>query len=176
MATGAGFWLFAVFALASSVVLADSTDPEFPGEPAPQAICGADHATPCEAVLETGTAVPLTLHWYPHSSAPARAPARDIHTEFDLDAGTGNALLSGSDFDFSSGDPLLIKLLKIRELRLFTLWENEGARLFLGVGRDGLAGLNLSTMRKRKKSDTRSSSNSRPVIFDPYRDSRVPNP
>jgi len=171
MTTCAGVWLFAVFALASSAVLADAADPEFPGEPAPQAVC-ADHATPCEAVLETVTAVPLSLQWYPDSFAPDP----DIRTEFDLNAGTGNAMLSDSDYDFIPQDSLLIRLLKIRELRLFTLWENEEARLFLGVGRDGLAGLNLSTTRKRKKSDTRSSPNSRPVIFDPYRDSRAASP
>ncbi len=76
-------------------------------------------------------------------------------------------------YEFRRHEPLLEKLVRIRELRLLTLWQRDEIRLFIGIGRDGIAGLNLSTAKKKKRGSRNGSKRDlRPVVFDPYRDSR----
>ncbi len=126
----------------------------------------------CKATPGLITTIPASLQWYPENFSLDP----DFGAEFDFNAGTGNTLLIDHEYDFNPQQTLLRRLLKIRELRLLTLWENDETRLFLGVGRDGLAGLNLSTKRNRKKSTPRTTANGRPVVFDPYRHSGASSP
>ena len=168
---GTTLCLYAITTLSPSVALADSADND-PSEDLSGTIeCDTDTA-PCDGWSVAIANMPFGSHWYPENLAPDPTAGNN----FNIIAGADNTILDGTQYDFRAQEPLIRRLLKIRELRLLTLWENEGTRLFLGVGRDGLAGLNISTTRQRKKSAGKPRRNSRPIIFDPYRDSGASSP
>ena len=127
------------------------------------AVC-TDGSLTCDPDLEIFSASPAPLQWSPVGTTP------------DHDAGSRGSLsfnergLDGTSYNYKPAEPMVKRLLRIRELRLLTLWQNEEMRLFIGVSRDGLAGLNLSTARKKSKTVRKSPRDKRPVVFDPYRD------
>ena len=49
-----------------------------------------------------------------------------------------------ADYRFSDQSSLAGRLKDIRDLRLLTFWGNDAAVIYLGVGPDGLAGINIS--------------------------------
>lgn len=74
------------------------------------------------------------------------------------------------ELTFRDHNALALRLRKLQELSLLTLWENKSAKLYLGVSRDGVAGINLRQKRpapvERREQSVRLAE--RPTVHDPY--------
>ncbi len=73
---------------------------------------------------------------------------------------------------FQDNSTLVGQLRGLEDLSLITFWENRSAKLYLGISKDGIAGINIRQKRQRRSDDktgrSRSSKlNARPVIHDP---------
>jgi hypothetical protein len=74
---------------------------------------------------------------------------------------------------FQDNSTLAGQIRGLQDLSLITFWENRSAKLYLGISRDGIAGINIRQKRQRGSSENKGSSrsdklNARPVINDPY--------
>ena len=96
----------------------------------------------------------------------------------DFSAPTGVHPIGPTQWDmdkiaFQDNSTLVGQLRGLQDLSLVTFWENRSAKLYLGISRDGIAGINIRQKRQRRSSDKPGSSrssklNARPVIHDPY--------
>jgi len=75
---------------------------------------------------------------------------------------------------FQDNSSLVGQLRGLEDLSLVTFWENRSAKLYLGISKDGIAGINIRQKRQQrsagdsKRKSKRSKLNARPVIHDPY--------
>lgn len=96
----------------------------------------------------------------------------------DLRGTTGTHPIGPTQWDmdkisFYDNTTLVGQLRGIEDLSLITFWENSSAKLYLGVSKDGIAGINIRQKRHRRPGNNPGSRKSskldeRPVIHDPY--------
>lgn len=76
-------------------------------------------------------------------------------------------------FTFRDNTTLVGQLRGLEDVSLITFWENDSTKLYLGVSRDGIAGINIRQKRHKRPSNRDSGSkhsklDAPPVIHDPY--------
>jgi hypothetical protein len=73
---------------------------------------------------------------------------------------------------FHDNTTLASQLKNIEDLTLLTFWENRSAKLYIGISRDGVAGINIRQKRPHKVASSGKSRSSKldakPIIHDPY--------
>lgn len=74
---------------------------------------------------------------------------------------------------FQDNSTLVGRLRGIEDLSLLTFWENRSAKLYLGISKDGIAGINIRQKRHKPAPSQgsrhkHSKLDARPVIHDPY--------
>lgn len=74
---------------------------------------------------------------------------------------------------FQDNSTLVGQLRDLQDLSLVTFWENQSAKLYLGISRDGIAGINIRQKRHKRSagqgaSNQRSKLDARPIIHNPY--------
>ncbi|MDH3401585.1 MAG: hypothetical protein OEM03_11550 [Chromatiales bacterium] len=151
-----------------------------------QPVAAQDHRNksdkPCEGSCLRDSAQKLVGHLFSYPKkfglvamehlASQAGPASDFSTM------TGAHPIGPTQWDmdkiaFQDNSTLVGQLRGLEDLSLITFWENRSAKLYLGISKDGIAGINIRQKRQRRSGDntgrSRSSKrNARPVIHDPY--------
>jgi hypothetical protein len=86
--------------------------------------------------------------------ADSRFPARfnqPYHAGFGLPMGPGPGHWDMENVPFHDNSTLVGQLSQVEDLSLVTFWENRSAKLYLGISKDGIAGINIRQKRKRAR-------------------------